>query len=146
MYSFIECDSRVNERRNFVLREGWEFGSISAMYGSQSRESIGRELFGSFNLYLGMENLLKLFNTSDQATTATVLVNGPASSAEKTVVIPANGTINLPLRDNSDCGTAGDSYGGVLVTTDEPGKLLSEVVRIRHLGEELDFAAATSVR
>jgi hypothetical protein len=49
-------------------------GSVTTLYGSAARETFGKELYGSYNLFLGMYNWLKLTNTQDEPINVTMTV------------------------------------------------------------------------
>lgn len=119
-------------------------GSIEAMYGSQSKTVSTGDKTGSYNLYLGMYNWLRLFNTSDSAQTITLSVAGAdGSSHDKTINLDANSGIDLGLHETSNYGTQADTYGLCTVN----GPVLAELLRLRiKSAAEIDYAAPTVVR
>jgi len=140
-----------NETNSIVSQSMFYFrgaatGNIEAMYGSQSREALGQSMIGSYNLFLGMENWLRVANTADQSVTIKLTINAATVSSEHTFQIPALGAINLPLHSTAQFQTAADSYGVVTVSTTGSGNIFSELLRIRTTGDATDFAVPTVVR
>lgn len=121
-------------------------GSIQSMYGSQARTASSSTVNGSFNLFLGMENYLKISNTSSQAITSTVTISSAFSSgATVQTAIPAKGSVELPLHDTTTYGTVADSYGVVTVA---PGgaNLITENLRLLRNSAGVEFAAPTELQ
>jgi len=122
-------------------------GSITAMYGSQADTSLQSSKRGSYNLFLGMENYLKLTNTTDATESFDVTVMSPSSSgSSRTVQLGANTTVELPLHSGAVYGTVPDSYGNVVITPSSGSyRYLSEVVRIKG-NPVVQFAAPTGLQ
>ncbi|MCB0323433.1 MAG: CHRD domain-containing protein [Bdellovibrionales bacterium] len=120
-------------------------GSVTAMYGSPLREQHGSEVYGSYNLFLGMSNWLKINNTSDSTIVATVSVYPPTGSPNvRMVELAPRAGVDLGLHE-SQFGTAPDSFGLVQVETN--GSALTEVLRLRMTTSgAVDFAAPTPMR
>lgn len=121
-------------------------GGIQAMYGSQARAASTSTVNGSFNLFLGMENYLKLSNTSTQAVTSTVTISSAFSGgATVQTSIPAKGSVELPLHEFATYGTVADSYG---VVTIAPGgqALVTENLRLLRNATGVEFAAPTGLQ
>jgi len=121
-------------------------GRLDAMYGSQAREALTRAVFGSYNLFLGMENWLKLVNSSDTPAQVQVLVHNAGNSRENIVQLAGHGSKVLALHDTTQFGTRPDTYGTVEARITEGSHVFAELVRIRPLGNRIDFAAPTEVR
>jgi trypsin len=124
-------------------------GSISSMYGSQSRAAVGTAATGSYNLYLGMSNYLKLVNPNSSATSANLTITSSAASgSSRTVNLAAFETKELSLHDTSTYGTASDSYGSVVVTPTSPSlPLVHEVLRLRtDTSSQVEFTAPTGLQ
>ncbi len=127
-------------------------GSILGMYGSQSRTAQSVAVVGSYNLFLGMDNLLKVSNTGSEDIDARVRVqNLDGSETNTTVTIKAKSTTEIALHETSTYGSIRDSYGVVTVETNslnDSTKLIAELVRMRtsNIDGLLDFAAPTAVR
>lgn len=123
-------------------------GSITAMYGSALQEAFGNEQFGSYNLFLGMSNWLKIFNLRDTATEVTVTVHNSSGNPNVRVIqLAPNQGIDLGLHDTASFGTSLNTYGVVQLETEQSGAVLGELVRFRMFPNGLvDFAAPTAVR
>lgn len=123
-------------------------GSIKAMYGSQARAISKQRLAGSYNLFLGMKSLLRLYNVSDDEFPLTVMV-GDAS--EHQLDLKPRSAIQLPLDDSQQFKTTANSYGTVLIEGN--GRFIAEILRLRleennqsSDGEVIDFVAPTAVK
>jgi len=121
-------------------------GRMTAMYGSQASQPLGWLGFGSYNLFLNMQSWLRLSNTSDEQITAQFGVSG-GDDKMREVTLPPHATIVQALHDFSSFGTQANTYGTVLMRSEPDDRLLGEIVRVRHLSDEvMDFAAPTLVR
>jgi hypothetical protein len=121
-------------------------GSVQAMYGVQAHEAMGTNIVGSYNLYLGMENWLKISNTSSSPQSVTIVTTGPSGIAEQSFVISAHASLDIPLHQNIAYSCCPDSYGSVVVSSDSANALVSELVRARPAYNGLDFVMPTLVR
>ncbi len=120
-------------------------GNIEAMYGTPSESAAAGPKTGSYNLYLGMYNWLKLFNTTASSVSGTVEVFGVAGgSRQLPFTLRAHGALDLGLHDSTQFGTTQDSYGAVRVTG---ANIFSQVLRIRpdNVGG-FDYAFPTRMR
>ncbi|MCB0360432.1 MAG: hypothetical protein KDD44_12375, partial [Bdellovibrionales bacterium] len=118
-------------------------GAISAMYGSQPKQTIDSSQLGSYNLFLGMYNFLKLFNPSDAAVNGTIAVHSGASVREITFSLPARAAADFGLHETANYGTSPDSYGLVAV---DGAPVVAEVLRLRPSPTSgFDFAFPTPV-
>ena len=131
----------------YYFRSSKDAGMLS-MYGSQAREVLGSGLYGTYNLYLGMLNTLRLMNPTNQAITAKLEIHHLSPATEKTIIIPAKGSLDLELHETSTYGTEVDTYGVVTINTTSSGQLLAEMIRTRLLSaeSEVDFRLPTEVR
>ncbi|MFN8392510.1 MAG: serine protease [Bdellovibrionota bacterium] len=122
-------------------------GSITAMYGLQADVAQTGQHRGSFNLFLGMEDYLRLSNPSDSSINVDVTITSAFSAgSSRTVTLPANSTQELSLHDTATYGTTADSYGVVTVNPQSPSSpALHEVIRAKQSGGELQFAAPTEL-
>ena len=132
-------DARIAAQSMFYFRNN--LGSVMAMYGSQSRSPGGDSAYGSYNLFLGMYNWLRIFNPDSSAQTVTVGVLRPGGA---TVEVPLAGLsgVDLGLHDTSTFGTSPDSYGVVEVH----GSAIVDLLRLRVPNNSIDFAMPTAVR
>lgn len=135
--------------QSMVYTYNEETGGIVSMYGSQAREAIGDDLFGSYNLYLDMFNYLKLINVSGSDITVDLTINNGSSSNMSTVFIGANGSRDLPIHNGIRFGTSPNTLGAIKVEPSSSGSLIAELLRIRTetaSDGEIDFIFPTSVR
>ncbi|HQH27359.1 MAG TPA: hypothetical protein PLP17_08190 [Oligoflexia bacterium] len=123
-----------------------EKGSISTMFGLQAREALGELSSGSYNLFLGMENRLRIANTSDAAVDVAVQVSGAQNSAGLGLTIPARGCAIIPIAQDHFAAATQESYGLVTVESSAPNALISELLRVRKIGARVDFISATALR
>ena len=123
-------------------------GSVTAIYGSQARKGSRCQQSGSYNLFLGMENWLNVANTSHKEIEVKVTVNSSSGAIERLITIPARGTASLAIHNVNDFGAMPDTYGTLSVenTSGASTQIISELVRMRVLGEDVDFATPTAVR
>ncbi|MCB0322282.1 MAG: right-handed parallel beta-helix repeat-containing protein [Bdellovibrionales bacterium] len=104
-------------------------GGIAAMYGTQDRALPGSGTpAGSYNLFLGMFNYLKLVNPTTAAIGGNILVNTSAGVREVSFTLPAHGAADFGLHEALVFGTEADSYGLVRISG---GSVLAEVLRLR---------------
>lgn len=121
-------------------------GSIGSMYGSQARAANGSSATGSFNLFLSMENYLKIVNPNSSSANYDVTISSLFSAgSSQTVNIPAHSSVELDLHDTATYGTAVNSYGSVIVQPVSPSlPSIEEVLRLKHTtATEVQFAAPT---
>ena len=120
-------------------------GGIQAMYGSQAQSALTGELTGSWNLFLGMYNWLRIFNTGPAETEILLTVWNNGEAQEQTVQLGPRTGVDLGLHETANFGTALDSYGMVSV---QGNNLSVELLRLKPAGVSgsIDFAAPTKVR
>ena len=118
-------------------------GAVEAMYGSQAWPPVEGIKFGSYNLFLGMENWLRVFNTSAETQqVAVTLIYPTGETRQEMLTLGAYSGTVLALHDTAIHGTAPDSYGQLTVS----GNTLAELVRMRpDPAGGLDFAMPTTV-
>ena len=88
-------------------------GGILAMYGAQAQEALGERIVGSYNLFLGMENWLKLANPTALAVDVVVKVSSPERTSEVRVRVPANSLVDLPIHNQrAVCSQPGNLWPG----------------------------------
>lgn len=117
-------------------------GSIAAMYGTTSAVPNAATISGSYNLFLGMNNWLKLLNTSNVTKQLAVTVKSAAGNTTKNFTIPARGALDLPLHDNTLFGTVANSYGLVTVSG---APVLGQVLRLQSTPTSLEFIFPTAM-
>jgi len=119
--------------------------SVAGVEYSPGAEPFGLSLYGSYNLHLGMNNWLRLFNTSAERETLTVrYLRARGSSEQDQYNIPPRGRLDLGIHERAMRNT----YGLVEVTTSSPGVIAAQVVRTRSSSSNtgFEFTSATGVR
>jgi len=122
-------------------------GSIDTMYGSQARVAKQGSAQGSYNLFLAMNNYLKLINPNDVTVFVNVgLVSSFSNGSSPNYTLPPNSTREIWL-NAPELGTVANSYGTVTVTpTDSNVRVLHEVLRLKLSGTDIQFAAPTNLQ
>ncbi|MCB0347012.1 MAG: hypothetical protein KDD66_17970, partial [Bdellovibrionales bacterium] len=118
-------------------------GSIEGMYGSQSISANSGVKTSSWNLFLNMQNWLRVFNTTNtaQSVTVTTFLNG--ASAQHTVSLPPKTGTDIGLH-NAPFNTTPNSFG--LMTVSGNG-LSTEMLRLKNTGSGgVDFIFPLAVR
>jgi hypothetical protein len=123
-----------------------EHGNIVGMYGAQANEALGRAIFGSYNLFLGMQNWLTIGNNATSVSQVQLIVNTATGVSETTFELPARGSQVVPLHDYIRFGTAPDSYGTVELRASQGANVYGQILRLRPNGQSYDFATPTLVR
>ena len=119
-------------------------GGIDSMYGARAMAPAGTAHTGSYNLFLGMYNWLKVANTNSAATSVRVLVHGVGDRVhEEQFLLAPHATIELPMHDFDRFGTSANSYGLVEV---EASGITSQMLRIRPDMDGFDFVFPTEIR
>jgi len=119
--------------------------SISGVEYTPGTEPFGLSLYGSYNLNLGMNNWLRIFNATSDESRVTVHYSQRGESPKTDERrIPPHGRLDLGIHEKA----ARDTYGVVEVITSSPGTLAAHVVRTRDssTGRSFDFTSATGVR
>lgn len=123
-------------------------GAVSSMYGTPLREPLGSPLIGSYNLFLGMYNWLKLTNLRSTESRVTVsVIDSSLSPHEIQVVMPPLGGADLGIHEGATFGTVPNSYGVFSVEDHGSGDVSAELLRVHPVpGGSFDFAIPTAVR
>ncbi|MCC6933019.1 MAG: hypothetical protein IT292_07170 [Deltaproteobacteria bacterium] len=107
-----------------------------------------RSQFGAYNRYFSMGNIYLVSNTAGALnkfslaainTKATVLSN-------KSYSLKPYGSIKLDLSKSSTFKTTPDSYGTVALTAPDARMLAAQSIRLRTLGDIMDYAMPAAVR
>jgi len=142
----------VPSRPNSVIAQTMSYfrsettGSMQGMFGSNARETLDSTLTGSYNLFLGMQNFLRVSNTSDSQIEVTIEVVTDRGTRVTTYVFPPRFSWDFSLHDATDFGTSPDTYGFVRVSASQSGVVLSELIRRKLDGQGTDFVFPTSIR
>ncbi len=123
-------------------------GSINSVYTAIAKEVFGPTITGSYNLFIGMANWLRLINTTDNSLTTTVsLATGNNQLSSQSITIPSNGRVELSLHDTDTYNTTIDTYGTITISGHTSGSLFAELLRSRSDSTgEFDFAFTTDFR
>lgn len=118
-------------------------GGIDTLYGTAGSDAKTGLLVGSYNLFLGQANWLRLFNTADrdQVVTVTTFRDGRELSRREVTLGAKSGT-DLGLHETGVYGTILNSYGTVTV---EGFDISAQLLRLRPAGPGIDFAAPTEL-
>ena len=116
------------------------------MYGSSAREAVAGTVSGSFNLFLGAQNWLRLSNPSAEIVAVRVTLNGSSGVSESSMELEAGATLNLPIHDQASYRQSPNTYGSVLLENDSASGIIAELIRLRPGAERVEFAGATAVR
>jgi len=120
-------------------------GSVDAMYGVRSREALGSQYNGSYNLFLGMQNYLTVSNITSANLTATISTQSTTENGSGTLTIGAYATASLPVHDTTQFVTSPDTYGLVQVLPTAQRSFIVDLLRLRPSGSETDFVFPTEV-
>jgi hypothetical protein len=137
-------DNSITAQSMFYFRD--TSGHIDAMYGTQGGETIGGTRWGSWNLFLGMSNWLRVFNISpNDGMLQLTVYNGTQTVYDEVLDIDGSSGFDLGLHEITKYGTNSDNYGLVRIKGDS---LMTQLLRLRpgSGGAQFDFAAPTPVR
>jgi hypothetical protein len=122
-------------------------GSIRSMYGSQAREPLGEDFIGSYNLYLGMYNWLKVINPATSAVALQLTVYTVSGSEQQNVSLCAKCSVDLDIHNWQTYGAYRNTYGVIELSASPATGLVSELLRVRSASDGgVDFTFPTSVR
>ena len=142
----VEIISASEMITNSMVYEGITGGgTFLTMYGLQALPFTPNTFSNSYNRFLGIENILRLNNLTDQDVIFSVNVTSvfaQAPGALQSFSIPARTSGDLNLNDVGLFGTADNTYGSVSVNTANQNSLQAYVLR-RHSSSNgvPDFAA-----
>jgi len=123
-------------------------GRLRSLYGSQAREALGPRQLGSYNLFIGMNNFLRVFNTGNSSVdiTNSVDTTGLLSTPAPRTLAP-RASVEFNLHDTTQNSTSPDTYGLFELQASCSTFFIAEVVRQRNEPSgDLDFATPTEVR
>lgn len=133
--------------QSMVYMRDMQNGSIRSMYGSHAQELLGTNYIGSYNLFLGMTNWLKIINPSSSNVTATLTIYTMFGTSSQTVTIDAMSSKDLGLHESQTYGTYSNTYGVVSVEAANSAHLIAQLLRVRNASDgQVDFAFPTEVR
>lgn len=123
-------------------------GSVTAVYGTQSRRIVPCMQAGSYNLYLNMQNYVLVANPTNDIVEATVSFSTPTSIVEKNITLMPKAATQIPVHGNQELRTKPDTYGLISVYPKDPSiRLFSEVLRLRYRANgNPDFAMSVPIR
>gem|GEM_PF-6187039 len=142
----IGTESGILLAATVVYHYDEEDSSITGVEYTPGTEPFGLSLYGSYNLHLGMNNWLRIFNATSNESRVTVHYSQREGAADKTEErsIQPHGRLDLGIHEKA----TRDTYGVVEVTTSSPGTLAAHVVRTRSSSVRtgFNFTSATGVR
>ena len=144
----VDIFSNSEMLTNSMVYEGITGGQpLQTMYGLQAVQRTPNVFNNSFNMFLNMQNILRINNLSDQDVAFTVELTSvfpQAPGSINTFSISPRFSGDLDLSDFGTFGTAPNTYGSITITTTNQDALQAYVLR-RHNGTngQLDFAAPT---
>ncbi|MDD2942802.1 MAG: hypothetical protein PHC51_07540 [bacterium] len=117
--------------------------AMETSYASVAREAYGKKLYTTYNMFLGMDNMLRLMNLSTEQNDVTYTLNGLERSFTDTAKLDSSGSVEAKISS----AARRDSYGLVTISTSVPGSVASELVRIRKLASgKTEFAISTPAK
>ncbi|MDD2943504.1 MAG: hypothetical protein PHC51_11140 [bacterium] len=117
--------------------------AMETAYASVAREAYGKKLYTTYNMFLGMDNMLRLMNLSTEQNDVTYTLNGLERSFTDTAKLDSSGSVEAKISS----AARRDSYGLVTISTSVPGSVASELVRIRKLASgKTEFAISTPAK
>lgn len=122
-------------------------GGISNVYTTQGRENISSNIKGSYNLFLGMFNWVKLINPENSNANVTLTIKNDAGTTLSSfnINIPANSSLDVGPHDYATFNTNPDTVGQVQINSTK--KLLTEILRIKATpSNTLDYIFTTQAR
>ncbi len=130
----------------FYFRE--QTGSISSVYGSPIREAFGTKLTGSYNLFLGMNNWLKLINNKNSALEILLTVHNSIGSPKVELIeLSPHQSIDLDLHDTERFKNILNSYGLIQLQSSSPSSITAELLRIKSIpNNTIDFSTSTPLQ
>lgn len=121
---------------------------LQSAYSSPSRIPGLAEQVGTYNSYLGMKTFLRLLNLTTETDSVGIQLRqtGRGLVADKQHEVPAKGSVELDLGNQTEFLTSRDTYGTVSLSMDDAQCLIADAIRIRERSGQVDFAIDTIVR
>ena len=119
---------------------------IDSMYGLPAKESIGSSLAGSYNLFLEMDNWLRITNTSSSNTDISVTVTSPISSKTGVATMSPNTSLMVNIHDSTIFDAQANTYGLVEVSAAAGKSIITQLVRIKQDTSAMQFGFPTAIR
>ena len=121
-------------------------GGVYLMAGISGRTPATQlPIVGSYNLFLGTQNLLRLSNITSSSVSATVTLGLREGESAHEISLSAHSSIILNLHDFARYGTSKNSYGPVFINTDTPLSLFAGILRQRWSEKGLDLLIPTEL-
>ena len=123
-------------------------GGLNNAYMSLANEPGLEDQIGSYNMYLGINNILQLTNTSDASRKIYVTAYDKQGQqlVRRSYVTAAKNSRVLNLSDSATWGTDADSVGQFTVESPAKNQFVARLIRARAINGESDFAYNTAVR
>ncbi len=121
-------------------------GSISAMHTIPGVPALHGALHGSYNLFLGAENWVRVVNAGTSSASVRLRVVNGSSQSDMKLSVPASGLVLVPIHQAGLTSATADTYGMVDVEGMDNVALTADILRKRYLKSDLDFTLPTFVR
>lgn len=150
-YGSVEIAPR--DRGSVVVQSNFyyhdcEKNALQTAYSSRGQISGPSVQLGTFNRFLGMQNLMHIINTSSDNLDLGIELRNAEDDllGQQLHSVGSYSCVNVDLSDGTVFNTSADSYGTVMLAATDKRKLVVENVRLREINGRVDFAIATGVR
>ena len=130
---YVELSSNLAINTNsIVYKRNDNSQALESVYSLQAESNFPTIQSNSYNLFLGMQNLLRLNNITDSAITYTLDIEPNftgSTGSQMQLSIPARQSIDLDLSNTSLFGTAINTFGGLTITAPSTNSIQSYVLR-----------------
>ncbi len=120
---------------------------LQSAYASQARIPGQDVQAGTFNTFLGIKNILTLIGTTDEEIELTLEVRSLGELlSQQTHALNSFRALDFDVSNEALFGTEPDTYGTIILRTEEPKQVLGENLRLREINGKVDFAMPTVVQ
>jgi len=121
--------------------------SIETAYASPAREPFGRTMYTTYNMFLGMQNMMRVMNLGSSEVTVTYTLSGPKKTVSPPIDVAPQHSLSWQLNPSNFSSGEVNSYGIVTVESSIAGAIASEIVRIKQLTSgKYEFAIDTPAK
>ncbi len=108
------------------------YNAITSISGGQNQLASSSATNGSYNLFLTMNNELKIHNTSSSTAVFNIQLNNLGNTiSSNTYSLAANASGVLNLNDTTTFGTSANTYGSIRLTPSS-GTLFANTIRVKN--------------
>jgi hypothetical protein len=101
------------------------------VFSASAVQPFGKKDVGSFNLYLGMANWLRVLNAANDSQTIVVRMHNKTGTEQLlSFNLPSHGRRDLDLHAMQAFIDKSDSYGAISVEAETPGAIVAELLRV----------------